>query len=317
MPLPTFFGSKPDAGFGLVLVMLVGGLLSLLALVFVEYGRWGQNVRGTSWHLYKQHQALRLADRQVRDALETAVADTGYLEQPLQRRWELPPEITVEARAVSLNGRFNLNVLNRAGLTESYRSLLERVLVELGYPERSDEELIRWIEPSGELDVPSVDRYGGYSYRAPGRPFHHLDELELVSGFIQRGIQPPLRSMLTVHGSGNVNVYHLTPARWRLLSSASGVQLPPVPPEALRSQDALVDYLTQPGRWDQLKQQFPFLSREDDAFRADYRIRSGGHHLRVRIVYERSGDGANLRTVTRYALNGPSSTFSSPEVPVP
>lgn len=292
-------------GFTVVLVLAAGSLLTLLALLFVEYGRWGKNLRKANWHLYQQHQALRLARRQTRVELEATLEDTGYLAEPVQQHWELEPDMTVRARSVSLNGRFNLNLLNRPGVSGTYRELLESVLARLGYPQRTGGELIRWIEPSGDLGAPGVDRYGGYPYDAPGRPFHHLDELALVSGFIQRGIQPPLRRLLTVHGSGNINVHHLTPSAWQMIASVGGERIPSVPPSALQNQEALTEYLTRESRWQRLQGHFAFLSRRDDAIRTRYTLRSGGNTLRVEAVYERRGDDARLSPVTRYVLNDP------------
>lgn len=288
-----------------MLVLAAGALLTLLALLFVEYGRWGRNLRKVNWHLYKQHQALRLARRQTRLELQAILNDTGYLADPLRRRWELDPGITVDARSVALNGRFNLNLLNRPGLSDTYRELLQRVLVRLGYPPRTGGELIRWIEPTGELEAPGVDRYAGYPYGAPGRAFRHLDELALVSGFIQRGIQPPLKRLLTVHGSGNINVHHLTPSAWQLMASVGGKRIPSVPPTALRNQEALTEYLTRENRWRELQGHFGFLSHRDDAVRTRYILRSGGNTLRVEAVYERRGNGGRLSPVTRYVLNEP------------
>ncbi len=241
-----------------------------------------------------------MARRQTRAELTTVLNDTGYLAEPLHGRWELEPDLTVQARSVPLNGRFNLNLLNRPGLSDTYRTLLERILARLGYPNRAGRELIRWIEPSGDLSAPGVDRYGGYPYEAPGRPFRHLDELELVSGFIQKGVQPPVQRLLTVHGSGNINVHHLTPAAWRLMTSAAGERVPDVPPEALQSQAALSEYLTREDRWSKMQEHFGFLSRRDDAFRTRYRIDSGNNTLRVEAVYERRDGGGALRPVTRY-----------------
>jgi len=304
MPPPHPDAPDGERGFTLVLVLLAGGLLTLLALLFLQYGSWSRHLRGSTWNLYKQHQALRLAERQTKRKLRRILADTGYLTRPLRQRWELPPDVSIETRSVALNGRFNLNLLNRPGLSESYRTLLERLLGRMGYPARAADELIRWIEPAGELDAGGVDRYAGYPYGAPGRPFRHLDELPLVSGFIQRGVPPPLRRMITVHGSGNINVHHLTPAVWRLLASAAGERVPAVPPTALRSSGALSEYLTRPTRWRALRRQFGFLTRRDDAVRTRFSLRSGGSSaLHVEAVYERRPGSSKLTTATRYSLH--------------
>lgn len=106
--VPSARDETDQRGFTVVLVLTAGSLLTLLALLFVEYGRWGKNLRKANWHLYQQHQALRLARRQTRIELEATLNDTGYLAEPVQQHWELEPDVTVKARSVPLNGRFNL-----------------------------------------------------------------------------------------------------------------------------------------------------------------------------------------------------------------
>lgn len=274
--------------------------MSLLALSLIEYGRWQSNLRDVSSDHAQLHRAIRLGERQIQHELSSILEDTGYITQPYRREWSLNPNLELSVEVTSLNQKLNLNVLNDPGRRRTYRKVVEETLVQIGYPRRTVDEIINWIEPQDRKSPRTSSRYGGYGYREPHRELKHLDELALVSGFRQRGIDPILRAIFTVHGSGRLNVNHLSPELWQLLRSSFPERLPALPGSVQGSREALRSYLTQPGQWEDISQRFPFLTRSDDSFRVLYHATRDSTTLHRTGFYRYISDDTGFETLTMY-----------------
>jgi hypothetical protein len=214
------------------------------------------------------------------------------------KEWELPPSTTIQVRITSLNARLNLNQLLESQ-NESAEAILEGLLDRFGYAPRSLEELRDWIsEDTGTASA----RYAGYGYRSPDRDLYHVDEISLVSGFIQSGVSPQFREFLTVYGTEQFNPQHLTPQQWRLLKSFPNMNLPELPAEARRSQEDFRNFLSQNHVRELLSKRFPFMTSRDDSFQVDYRVTTREFQRRYRSIYQYKYLDNTLTLKTRYPL---------------
>lgn len=296
-----------ESGYTLVLVLVAGAMLSLLSLLLIHQARWNTQMKDSRLRFHQLREAISLGEHRVERKVLKAMEDTGSIQHPTTMKRELPPGITLRTEVRSLNAKLNLNVLNDPARAGVYRKIVTRVLTGLGYPPRASDELIAWMEPGSELGTEAPSRYGGYSYQAPERDLKQLDELALVSGFSQLGIRPEVRSLFTVHGSGKLNVRHVSPAAWELLQGAFPERLPPAPASATRDQSWLREFLTKSEEWEQLQSMFPFLTRTDDTFAVYFRAKRNDAALRMKGVYRYTSEG-NLKTITFHTLHRYSSS---------
>lgn len=289
-----------ERGSTLLVVAMTLAFFSLVTVLFVRYVRWQGRLTAVPQETLNTHQALQFARHRLRNYFRENLSDTGLLPGPVERSWELEPSVEVSVRVRSLNRKLNLNRLVD-GDTESLDvKILEPLLKEFGYPERTLDELKTWTTSNDDRSPdPS---YAGYGYRPPGRDLYHMDEVSLVSGFIQIGLSSRFRQVFTVHGTGRFNPLHLTPDEWSLLASAPGVRLPELPSEARRDQRTYREFLTQRSVWSRIKERFPFMTRRDDSFQVDYTIESGMVQRRYRAIYVYEYLDDTITVETRYPL---------------
>ncbi len=283
-------------GSALLVVLMVMGFFSLLSVLFVQYAQWQSNLKGVPRRTLAGDEALRFARDRVHQTLKKNLSDTGVLPSPTEKNWQLKPSLVIKARLVSLNSKLNLNtLLSDTHVRES--RFVGTMLDELGYPPRAYDELRDWVDPNPE--GPDAT-YAGLGYHAPGRKIQHLDEVELVSGFIQPGVSTRFRQLFTVYGTGTFNPLHLTPEEWRVLRKTGGLDLPALPDEARSDPSTFREFLRREEVWNSLEGRYPFLTRRDDSFRVDYTIKAGSVTRHVRSIYEYRHLTNTLIIETRY-----------------
>lgn len=289
-----------EQGSTLLVIAMTVAFFSLVTVLFVQYVQWQGRLNAVPEKTINSHEALRFARHRLRNYFRKNLSDTGLLPGPVERTWKLEPSLEVSARVTSLNRKLNLNRLVKGGTESLDVKILEPLLKEFGYPDRTLDELKEWTTP--EEDRNPDPSYAGYGYRAPGRKLYHMDEVSLVSGFIQIGVPSRFRQVFTVHGTGRFNPLHLTPDEWSLLASAPGVRLPELPSEASQSQEAFREFLNQRAVWSRIQDRFPFMTKRDDSFQVDYTIESGLVHRRYRAIYVYEYLDDTLTVETRYPL---------------
>lgn len=278
-------GNETEKGTTLIVVLIALGFISFLSLILVEYGLWHSRLDSVNRDIVYLQQAHRLAESRTASYLSQTLPDSSVINQGKTLEWTLPPDdIQVEATIRSLNAKISLNRFREANATESFRDLVEGLLDELNYPDRTMQELARWIVSEKQQSGLGSSPYGGYGYSAPHRKILHLDEITLISGFKEIGLKEEFRRLFTVYGEGTLNPLHLTPDQWELLKNVLGKRLPNLPQSALRNQRTLREYLEQDDVWGELSETFPFFTKKDDSFRVDYRLKQGNTLLGRRTI---------------------------------
>lgn len=305
--------NNSEHGSALIVVLLVLAFVSSASVLFVYYTQWQSRLNTVPQRTMIADEGMRFARDRVQDYFQNQLSDTPTLPSPVVKEWELPPSTTIRARITSLNAQFNLNTLIRSD-DQSARIILKGFLERFGYPSRSLEELRDWVtEDTGTANP----RYAGYGYRSPDRDVYHLDEVSLVSGFIQRGVNSQFRELFTVYGTGRFNPQHLTPGQWKLLRSFPDLNVPELPTEARQSEENFRNFLQQKRVQKILSERFPFMTDRDDSFRVDYRIETRTFQRRYRSIYEYEYLDNTLTLKTRYPIQDKdtsSESFSESEL---
>ncbi len=298
--------SKREKGFALVTVLLVAAVVSFIGLVFIAYGRWQNRLAGYRFRRYKLNQAYRYLEAELLSRLHKKLKEQGgTVTEPPEITRKLPPGIETRGTVKVLNGKINLNLLNWAGVAGKIRPVVEKLFVTLGYPRRGVDEIVNWIEPAGELGADRASKYSSYGYSSPGRRLYQLDELELISGFRQVGINFAFRRIFTVHGSGNLNLLHLERTHWRLLRNVFPRRLPSAPAGAFQDREKLKKFLKQEQVWKRIKNKLPVVQLRDDSFYLDFELQAAGVKRRLRTVYRYHHKQDKFELISRfYQLTG-------------
>jgi len=296
-----------DKGYTILVVLVAIGFISSFSVLVVYYGQWQAQVQSIEENLVKLGQAERFASGWTRNHLKKTLPDSPVLE-PFNRKWSLEPGITVRIHVESLNSKINLNRLSEQNTSRDFVELVDEILTEMNYPDRTTENLVHWMTPV-ESREGGAGQYAGYGYSAPGRKIRQMDEVRLISGFRELGLTEEFRNFFTVHGSGDVNPLHFSPEQWRILASNLGGVLPRIPSAALQNERTLRQYLKQDPIWDELSGAYGFFTREDDSFLATYHLEQGGPLRRSRAVLEYDGESESVDRQTRYTV-GSSETSS-------
>jgi hypothetical protein len=292
-------------GYTILIVLVALGFISSFSVLIAYYGQWQAQVQSIEENFVKLGQAERFASGWTRNYLKETLPDSPVLE-PVRREWSLDPDVTVRIRLKSLNAKIGLNRLNDQNTTQDYVQLVDGILTEMNYPDRTTEELIRWMTPAENREGGS-GQYAGYGYSPPGREIRQIDEVQLISGFREIGLKEKFRKIFTVHGSGDLNPLHFSPEQWKLLEGNLGEDLPRIPSAALQNERTLRQYLKQDPVWDELSGTYDFFTREDDSFLATYYLEEGGVVRRAREVLKYDGESENVDRRTRYTID-PSET---------
>ncbi len=289
-----------DEAYTILIVLIAIGFISSFSVLIVYYGQWQAQVQSIEENYVTLGQAERFASSWSQNHLKETLPDSPVLE-PVNREWFLDPDITVRIRLESLNAKINLNRLNDRDTSREFLKLVDGILKELNYPDRTTEELVRWITPV-ENRAGGTGQYASYGYSAPGREIRHMDEVKLISGFRDIGLSEEFRRIFTVHGSGELNPLHFTPEQWRLLAENLGGDRPRIPSSALQNNQTLRAYLKQDPVWDELSGAYGFFTRRDDSFLATYYLKRGGVIRRAEEVLEYDGESESVDRLTRYTV---------------
>lgn len=300
-----------EEGYTILIVLVAVGFISSFSVLIVYYGQWQAQVQSIEENFVKLGQAERFASGWTRNHLKETLPDSPVL-KPLNREWSLEPNITVRIHVESLNAKINLNRLNDQNTSRDFVELVDEILTEMNYPDRTTKELVGWMTPA-ESRQGGSGQYAGYGYSAPGREIRQMDEVQLISGFREVGLSEEFRDFFTVHGSGDLNPLHFSPDQWKLLAGNLGGDLPRIPSAALQNERTLRRYLRQDPIWDELSGAYGFFTREDDSFLATYYLEQGGVVRRSQEVLEYDGESESVDRKTRYTV-GPSETSGIPSL---
>jgi hypothetical protein len=291
-----------EEGYTLLLVLVAIGFISSFSVLVVYYGQWQAQVQSIEENLVKLNQAEKFASGWTRENLKESLSDSSVLE-PVDREWNLEPGITVRVHVESLNDKINLNELGGQKTSRTFVEMVDSLLTDMNYPDRTTKELVRWMTPEENRPGGGSGQYAGYGYTAPGRDIRHLDEVRLISGFRDIGLSDEFRKMFTVYGTGNINPLHFTPEQWQKFTRSLGGDVPTIPSAALQNRQTLQQYLKQDPIWEELSGSYDFFVREDDSFLATYYLEREKVVRRAREVLVYDGEQETIDRRTRFTIS--------------
>jgi hypothetical protein len=294
-------------GYTLIVVLLGMAFISSLSLVLVQYGRWQTKIKSVQSNIYKLQQARRVASGWSQHYLKNTLPDSPVLNGPIKRKWSLPPDITVQAKIKSLNGKINLNRFQRANAGKVFLNLVESMLEDMNYPNRVMRELAQWIIPEENRTGLNRAGYAGYNYSPPERAIYQMDEIKLISGFKAIGLTEEFRQTFTIYGSGDLNPLHFAPDEWRRFERAVGPNLPNIPEAALQNNETLRKYLQQETVWSELTNKLQFLTKRDNSFKISIRAKRHQTVRRTESIYTYNYDKKRINVRARFVTRSDTS----------